>query len=291
MAGIVPLKSPKYILQHVKFVSGAEFATGDDGPALFATDLELAIRRLVGGVRVMEPGEMILSPVQLQPIFAKAKCEDLSLYVDGDTIRIRGPKVKYDLQSYDPNSFPDPPQFTSTNYHVVAANNLRKLIRRTQYATCEDTTRYALGGVLTELRPDSIVMVGADGRRLSEAKASAEVVGDPDRFINMAEGEDKQAPVLSLKFMNLLMKTIKDNDPPIHIAVKAQSSVMARTERATIYGRLIEGRFPDYLDMFASSYDAKISLNVGEFRAAIEQAAITRNAETKGSISRSRPEN
>ena len=50
---------------------------------------------------------------------------------------------------------------------MVAAADLKKLIRRTIFATDVESTRYALGGVLVELTAESIAMVGTDGRRLA----------------------------------------------------------------------------------------------------------------------------
>ena len=76
------------------------------------------------------------------------------------------------------------PDFAATSYHVVAAADLRKLIRRTIFATDVESTRYALGGVLVELTAESITMVGTDGRRLAKMSAPAEAENDaapPDR--------------------------------------------------------------------------------------------------------------
>ena len=57
---------------------------------------------------------------------------------------------------------------------MVAAADLKKLIRRTIFATDVESTRYALGGVLVELTAESITMVGTDGRRLARMVAPAE---------------------------------------------------------------------------------------------------------------------
>ena len=72
-----------------------------------------------------------------------------------------------------------------SSYHVIAAADLKKLIRRTIFATDVESTRYALGGVLVELIGESIAMVGTDGRRLarmSGAGRSREQSTGPDRF-------------------------------------------------------------------------------------------------------------
>src|SRR6185312_2437850 len=79
----------------------------------------------------------------------------------------------------DPSYYPEVPNFGATAYHVIAAADLKKLIRRTIFATDVESTRYALGGVLVELTAESIAMVGTDGRRLARMWAAADAENDP----------------------------------------------------------------------------------------------------------------
>ena len=74
---------------------------------------------------------------------------------------------EFSLPVEEANLFPEIPDFGATSYHVISAADLKKLIRRTIFATDVETTRYALGGVLVELTAESIAMVGTDGRRLA----------------------------------------------------------------------------------------------------------------------------
>ena len=54
VGGVAPARSPKPILQNLKLV------VDSTGSTLMATDLELGIRYMVSGVRVDEPGAVIL---------------------------------------------------------------------------------------------------------------------------------------------------------------------------------------------------------------------------------------
>src|SRR5205807_3857338 len=91
---------------------------------------------------------------------------------------IRGLHSEFTLPVEDASLYPEVPDFGATSYHIVAAADLRKLIRRTIFATDVDSTRYALGGVLVELTSESITMVGTDGRRLARMSAPAETEND-----------------------------------------------------------------------------------------------------------------
>ena len=61
------------------------------------------------------------------------------------------------------------------------------------------------------------------------------------------------------------------------------NDILVRTPRVTIYSRLVEGRFPRWRDVFPQRQDAqKIELPIGPVYAAVRQAAIVTNDESRG---------
>ena len=146
VGGVVPARSPKPILQNVKLV-----ADPDGGSILMATDLEVGIRYRVLGVKVDQPGAVILPTARMGSILRTSTDEELAIEADGDHLVVRGLHAEFKLPSEDPNLFPEVPDFAAASYHAVAAADLRRLIRRTMFATDLESTRYALGGVLVEL--------------------------------------------------------------------------------------------------------------------------------------------
>jgi len=82
--------------------------------------------------------------------------------------------------------------------------------------------------------------------------------------------------------MQLIERAIADNSTEVRLAAKA-NSVLIRTERATIYSRLVEGRFPRWRDVFPKRDNAvRIELPVGPLHATVRQAAIVTNEESRG---------
>ncbi len=158
---------------------------------------------------------------------------------------------------------------------MVAAADLKRLIRRTIFATDVESTRYALGGVLVELTPaTTITMVGTDGRRLAHGSAPAEAEGG-------AEAPPGQ-PVIPVKALKLLERNLDDEDPPVHLAIQSGTAALVRTERAVIYTRLVEGRFPRYQDVFPADAEARIPMEAGPLLSAVEQASIVTSEESRG---------
>ncbi len=271
VSGVVPVRSPKPILQNVKLVSDPDLGT-----ILMATDLEVGIRHKVLGVRAYEPGSVILPTGKMQQILATSGDDELDVETSGDQLLIRTRSARWTLPSEDPSLYPEVPDFGATSYHVVKASDLRKLIRRTIFATDVESTRYALGGVLIELTGESITMVGTDGRRLAKMSAAAEAEN--------GAVPPSGSPVIPVKALKLIDRNLDDPDLTVHIAVQAGSAVLLRTsdQGAVIYSRLVEGRFPRYQDVFPADVEVKIPLDVTLLRRAVDQASIVTSDESRG---------
>lgn len=269
VSGVVPARSPKPILQNVKLVADA-----DEGSILMATDLEVGIRHRVLGMKVERAGSAVLPTARFGSILRTGTDPELAVEAEGDQLVVRGLRSEFTLPGEDPGLYPEVPDFAAPGYHEVAAADLRKLIRRTIFATDVESTRYALGGVLVELTPESITMVGTDGRRLARMSAPAEAKNDA--------AAPAGSPVVPVKALKLIERNLDDGDPPVHVAVQGTTAVLVRTERAVIYSRLVEGRFPRYQDVFPAHVEVKIRLEAGPLRLAVEQASIVTSEESRG---------
>jgi len=269
VSGVVPIRSPKPILQNVKLVTDP-----DEGSVLMGTDLEVGIRHRVLGVKVEQPGSVILPTAQIGSILRTSADIELAIHTDDEHLFIRGLHSDFTLPVEDPTSFPEVPDFAAASYYIVAASDMKKLIRRTIFATDVESTRYALGGVLVELTPESITMVGTDGRRLARMSTAADSESNPP----IPAG----SPVIPVKALKLIERNLADDDPPVHLTIQSGTAILMQTESATIYSRLVEGRFPRYQDVFPATVEVKIPLEVGPLRTAVEQASIVTSEDSRG---------
>jgi DNA polymerase III subunit beta len=269
VSGVVPLRSPKPILQNVKLIAEAE-----EGSVLMGTDLEVGIRHRVLGVKVEQPGSVILPTTEMGSILRTTTDPELTIETNDERLVIHGVHSEFTLTVEDANLFPEIPDFTASSYYIVSAADLKKLIRRTVFATDVESTRYALGGVLVELTAESIAMIGTDGRRLARMAALAEAEDNPPIPTGF--------PVIPVKALKLIDRNLADDDPPVHISIQSGATVLTRTESAVIYSRLVEGRFPRYQDVFPTNIEVKIPLEVGPLRTAVEQASIVTSEDSRG---------
>lgn len=267
-AGVAPARSPKPILQNIKL------EVSEQGAILMATDLEVGIRIQVPGLEVHVPGSAILPLQRFGSILRESSDEQLRLEADAQGTIVRGQRSEFKLPAENPDEFPAVAEFNEQKYHELPARLLREVIRRTIFATDNESSRYALGGVLLEMTPDRITAVGTDGRRLAKMEVPAQSIGGHQSGDSMT--------IVPTKAMQLLERALSDSDAEIQIAARS-NEVLVKSPRATIYTRLVEGRFPRWRDVFPQrTGTVKIDLAVGPLHSAVRQAAIVTSEESRG---------
>ena len=262
------MRSPKPILQNLKL------EVSESGAILLATDLEIGIRQQVAGIQAHVPGSAILPLSRFGSILRESADAMLQLESDGKATTVRGERSEFQLPAENPQEFPVVADFNENAYHELAARAFRELIKRTIFATDNESSRYALGGVLLEMAADKITGVGTDGRRLAKMEVPAQSIG------GHTSGESMT--IVPSKAMQLIERALTDGDAEIQIAARP-NEVLVRSPRATIYSRLVEGRFPKWRDVFPQRSGAsRIDLTVGPFYSAVRQAAIVTSDESRG---------
>ncbi|HYV38053.1 MAG TPA: DNA polymerase III subunit beta [Gemmataceae bacterium] len=257
----------KPILQNFKAIVEADRCT------LMATDLELGIRLEVRSVKVEEPGEAIIPAGRMTNILRESTDSELVLESSTDKNMVRGQFNEFEMPGEDPANFPDIPSFEEEKYHEVASGVLREMIRRTQFAVAVGEARFsATTGILVELENDQAKLVATDGRRLALAQGPAKAHGD-----HSTKG---QMPVVPGKALNLLERNLHEAEEIVRIAVRP-NEVLMKTDRAMIYSRLVEGRFPPYQQVIPQKHPLKVPLVVGPFMTAVRQAAVMTDDESK----------
>jgi len=264
----IAARDVKPVLRNLKAV------VNDDRCTLMATDLELGIRLDVRGVKVEEPGDALWPTGRMVAILREATDEELTIEAGPDGCAVRGQANEFQMPGEDPAAFPDIPAFAEETYHEIAAGVLREMIQRTLFAvSASEHTRFgATTGVLWELEAEQARLVATDGRRLALATGPAQGKG--------GHSTKGQMPVVPAKTMGLLERNLIEPDELVRVSFRP-NEVLIKTERAMIYSRLVEGRFPDYRKVLPAKHNVKLSLTSGPFQIAVRQAAIMTDEESK----------
>ncbi len=267
-AAIAPTRSPKEILLNVKVD-----ATGDK-VVLMATDLEAGVRLIVDDVEIQVPGKALLSVGRVGNILRESSDETLTFETTENSLDIHGSHAEYHLPLINPDEFATVGGFSEESYFEMPAGLFRQLVHRTVFATDNESTRYQLGGVLFEIENDTITTVATDGKRLASMKGVGNAVRDYK--------STGMSTIVPTKTLQLMERSISDKDEFVHIAARS-NDILIRTNRCTMYSRLVEGRYPNWRQVIPSREGrTRIEGIVGPFSSAIRQAAIVADPESRG---------
>lgn len=267
-ASIAQSKSPKEILHNVKI------EVTKDKSTLMATDSEAGIRIDVDGIEAVTEGKALLNVSRVGQILKESNDDRLTIESDDSRILIKGQHSEFKLPSANPDEYPTVTGFEEDRYHEIPARLFKEMVRRTSFATDTDSTRFALGGVLLELSGEEVLAVGTDGRRLARMAGKGKSVGGHETM-----GSATIVPVRSLLLME---RSIGDKDEVVHVASRG-NDILIRSNRCTMYSRLLEGRYPNWRQVIPDRTDAVvIHLTVGPFYNVIRQAAIVADQESRG---------
>ena len=264
----IATRDVKPVLRNIKAVVDKDRCT------LMATDLEVGIRLEVRGIKVEEPGEALLPTARMISILREATDEELVIEGGPEACRVVGSANEYNMAGEDTAAFPEVPAFAEEKYHEMTAGVLREIIKRTSFAAAtEGQVRFgATTGVLWELEDQRVALIATDGRRLAMMHAIAHAHGD-----HTTQG---QTLVVPAKAMSLLERNLTEPDEKVRISFRA-NEVLMKTERSMIYSRLAEGRFPNYKQVIPQKHAHRVPLTVGPVLAAVKQAAIMTDDESK----------
>jgi DNA polymerase-3 subunit beta len=271
-SAVVPARSPKPVLSNVKLeVQGTS-------AVLSATDLEVGIRIDLEGVEPGAAGAVLLPSGRLMAIVRESQPGTVfDIHSDGTAAVVKAPRSEFRLPAEDPLEFPSVATFPTEACFELSQPLVRELVRRTVFSTDNESSRYALGGVLLELTtqssPVSVIAVGTDGRRLAKMEGPA----------TTKDGSPADAqPIVPARAMQLMERCLGDASMPVQVAVRP-SEILVKTGPTTISARLVEGRFPRWRDVFPDRPDAsQVKIVAGPLLAAVRQAAIVTSEQSKG---------
>lgn len=274
--GVVPKRSAKPVLASVLMTVDPE-----QGSCLVATDLEYGVKVRLIGARADKAFRVLLNPNRALPILQRAESDSVEFSLTDDRLIVKGRGFKFELTTDDPDTYPALPETPAGGRHELAAADLRRMVRMTRFAADPGSTRYALSGCLLETSPGGgdgagrLAMVATDGRRLARLECPCVVTGGGG-----FAGAGKTS-VLPLKILALLERSLDDDDPPVKVHCD-QNSVTAEADRLTVWGRLVEGRFPDYTQAYPPPPRSRVTVKSGVLLGRVSLASVANSEESRG---------
>ena len=256
VAPAVPTRGTKPVLQNV--LLSAAVLSGSDG--------EIRI-----DVAVDYSGPPLLLPKdRLQAILASAIGDDVTLIPSGTTCTVRAGHGEWTLPTEDAGEYPAWTVSGAKSVTRMPSDQFCRAVRGTVFATDNESSRYALGAVLVEVKGETVTLVGTDGRRLSSYAAEHDLAVDDSQTLVPARA------------MNIIAR-LAGNAGDEAVQLEATSSEIVATIGGTVVtARLVDGRFPRWRDVVPERDAKATTVDRAALLAATRAAAIVTSEQSKG---------
>ncbi len=261
-ASVIPPRSPRPVLQNVCL------RTTPEGLEVLATDLEVSIRARVGRVDVERPGEALLPAARAVAIIRELEGDKVEISCDDRIAQISAGGSRFKIIGEDPREFPQIPAFDEKDAVRLGRTQLESMIRKTQFATATEGTRYALNGVLFDLKGDRLRLVATDGKRLALCERPVDLSAAPESVRGAAIHV-----VVPSKGVSLLARLAPPEDETIALRF-LEGQLLAQSSRATLAAQLVQGHFPPYDGVIPRDLPRKVEFETKVFLPAIRRAAL-----------------
>lgn len=267
LTSVVPGRTPKPILRCVRITASKKEVR------IFATDLEVGINYLVSEVQVEEGGETIIPADRLAAVVRESVDEVLSLQAAEGTCEIKGADSHFTIYGQPASQYPAVPGFDGAADMEISLENLQAGIEQCLFATAKESTRYALNGVLWEIKGKKVSLVATDGRRLVRTRVN---------LASAPAGNLASAKIIvPAKTMALLDKIGGSNKDTVIVKL-VDNQVLISCANVVISSSLVEGNFPKYEDIIPTDYDKKLTLSTEAVLSAVRRSALLTSEESRG---------
>jgi DNA polymerase-3 subunit beta len=267
LTSIVPERTPKPILRCVK-IDAAK-----DSVRIYGTDLEVGINYVLAAADVQQPGQVVVPAGRLAAVVRESTDETLLLEAKDSKCDIKGADSHFSIYGQEASQFPAMPELKGQADIELLLDSMKAGIAQCLFATAKESTRYAINGVLWEMKGKKLTLVATDGRRLARSRVNL-----------TANPSDKAAAaklIVPAKTMSLLEKLAGNGKDKVLVHL-VDSQVMFACGNVIISSILVEGNFPKYEDIIPSDYQKKITLPTEVALSAVKRAALLTSEESRG---------
>lgn len=217
---------------------------------LTSNNLEMAIEYVINENLTIETEWAFCVPSKLFTNYINLVNDDevkIELLND-ESIKISTWSSKLKIKWIESNEFPLIPSIREEVSLNISWKIIKKAIDKTLFSSAEWNIRPTLAWLYVNIKNNAVIFASTDSFRLSEYKTF---------LANAAQNDFSQ--IIPSKTCNQL-KSILDDEDEVKI-VSWDNQVAFLTGNIKIYSRLLNGKFPDYVWFFPTTYSTKAEIN------------------------------
>jgi DNA polymerase-3 subunit beta len=227
-----------------------------------ATDLEIGISSTLP-VNIETEGETTIPAKNFSDILTNMTNQKITLSLDGETLNLKGEKVKASFQTMPAEDFPKLYEEKGEEIINTKKTDIEEFISRTVFSAAIDNSRPALSGVLLDKDKEDVLLVATDGYRLSLQK----------NVFKTREGLTKPLVVPARIIKELL--SIKEETDGVRIFVSSKNNQILFLQNDTVLvGRLIDAEYPDYEKIIPTEFATKTEIERERLQNAIKICSV-----------------
>ena len=250
-------------------------ASGDD-LSLTATDMGLSVVETVAA-DIGEKGATTVSAHTLYEIVRKLPdgCE-IELYEDpaaAGRMHLKSGRSHFNLPSLPPDEFPVMSGKESTQSFTMEADDLRGLIKQTDFAMSVEETRHYLNGIYVHTTDDEggrlLKAVATDGHRLARTHRACP-----------SGAEEIPGVIVPRKTVNELCKILEDSQGEVAVTL-SESKAIFSLDRIILTSKLVDGQFPEYERVIPKGNDKSMNVDRRVFSQAVDRVRTVSNERSR----------
>ena len=221
--------------------------TSGEELVLQATNMETSIETRIDSVKIDQEGACIVPARQLAELLSTINDATVTLELRGETLFVPTSSGEFEIVTGDVVDFPGL-SFTADGAGVeIPIPVFRELLHSTEFACAKEATRYAMNGLLVQIREGNLHLVATDGRRLA-------VNGSPLEGVDDFEGE-ALLPSRSLQNAVRAADSLGEDTMQLHFG---ENSVFLSLGTTLISMQRIAGSFPDYQNVLPQGCSIRV---------------------------------
>lgn len=237
-----------------------------DSLTLTSTDMELNLIEKIPAI-VEESGSLTVAASMFFEIVRKVDAISITLFVKENQLHIHAGRSKFKIAFLNAIDFPKLSFGELPTTFSLKSEQLKKLFDRQRFAMATEETRYYLNGIYWHRLPEENVLraVATDAHRLAYTQIEAP-----------AGTEHMPDIIISRKTVNEVRKLIGEDEQDIKIRLSSQR-IEFSFSGSCLSSRLIDGQFPDYMQVVPSENNCVFFVPTKEYANAVDRVATVIN--------------
>jgi len=258
--GIIEKRSTLPILSNVLIDASGSKLT------ITATDLDLIFVHKISNVKILEDGKTTTSSSIMYDIVRKFNSGKIINFSDdsGNKIHLESENSVFNLNCIDASEFPVTDENFNQNEFIINSKQLLKLLNKCKFSVSNDETRHYLSGIYlhqTEIDNNFFLTAAAtDSHRMSISKLIL-----PSKI-------EFEPIILPKKTIFQLCSLLEDYEGEVKVS-NVKSKIKFELNDSILISKLIDGKFPNYLQVIPRENKKKLEANLKLFLDSVDRVA------------------